>query len=91
MECNYRTVRIRKTQLERIHCIGEENAMKNVEVIDLLLDMYDKRNEAESNDDKRLKRIERMLTVYTTAVTEVLLRNNIDITEIATHDKEGDS
>lgn len=91
MECNYRTVRIRKTQLERIHHIGEENAMKNVEVIDLLLGMYDKRNEVESNDDKRLKRIERMLTVYTTAVTEVLLRNNIDITEIATHDKEGDS
>ena len=90
MECNYRSVRIRKAQLERIHQIGDENALKNIEVIDLLLDMYDKRHEAESNDDKRLKRIERMLMVYTTAVTEVLLRNNIDITELA-DDEEGDS
>ena len=39
--------------------------------------------------EKQMKRIERLLMVYNAAITEVLMRNNINLME--QNDEEGDS
>lgn len=87
----YRQIRVRKNQHEALVEIAEKNALKNTEVLDILIEAY-KNSEKEPEEtrlEKQMKRIERLLLVYNASITEVMMRNNINLME--QNDEEGDS
>lgn len=82
MTMQYRSIRIRESQLEKIRQIGKESGLRTTEVVDFLLSLYDQRLQMQDDaTEKRLKQIENTLMIYNTAISELLSKAKVPTNE----------